>query len=131
MDNPRLRETILVSRNFMLSGCWELSTLIRAEPIMLSFISLVQRVNYLPAFLNNTLTFLRTIKNVPPITGTIEMTASASFQFIRISSMDVPTITNTEEIIVTKAIETNILTESMSEVRFVRSFDGFDLSTKE
>ena len=29
--------------------------------------------------------------------------------------------------ILTKAIETNIFIESISEVRFVNSFDGFDL----
>ena len=57
------------------------------------------------------------------------MTASASFQFMRISRTEVPTITNTEEIIVTKAIETNILTESISDVRFVSSFEGLDLRT--
>ena len=80
--------------------------------------------------LNNTLTFLNTIKKAPPITGTIEITANASFQFIRMSRTQVPAITKTEEIIVTKAIETNIFTESISEVRFVNNFDGFDLRTK-
>ena len=63
------------------------------------------------------------------MTGTIEITVSASFQFIRISRMEVPTITKTEEIIVTKACETNIFTESISDVRFVNSFEGLDLRT--
>ena len=43
---------------------------------------------------------------------------------------EVPAITKTEEMIVTNAIDTNIFTESISEVRFVKSFEGFDLSTK-
>ena len=80
-------------------------------------------------FLNKTLTFLNTIKNVPPIIGTIDMTASASFQFMRISRTEVPTITKTEEIMVTKAMDTNIFTESISDVRFVSNFEGLDLRT--
>ncbi len=39
-------------------------------------------------------------------------------------------MTKTEEIIVTNAIETNIFTESISEVRFVKSFEGFDFRIK-
>ena len=42
---------------------------------------------------------------------------------------EVPAITKTEEIIVTNAIETNNLTESISDVRFVKSFEGLDLRT--
>jgi hypothetical protein len=87
----------------MLSGCWEFNTLINADPIILSFIILLsESMTSLPR-LNNTLTFLNTIKKVPPITGTIEITANASFQFIIISRTEVPAITKTEEIIVTKA----------------------------
>jgi hypothetical protein len=130
IDNPRFFDTRLVSRNFILSGCCEFNTLINAEPIMLSLIILFsESITSLP-FLNNTLTFFNTIKNAPPITGTIEITARASFQFIRIRRMAVPTITKTDEIIVTKAIETNIFMESMSEVRLVNSLEGFDLRTK-
>ena len=82
IDNPRFRDTRLVSRNFILSGCCELSTLINAEPIMLSLIILLRESITSRPFLNNTLTFFNTIKNAPPITGTIEITANASFQFI-------------------------------------------------
>ena len=91
-------------------------------------ILLRESITSLP-FLNNTLTFLNTIKNVPPMTGTIEITARASFQLISMRRTDVPAMTNTEEIIVTKAIETNIFTESISEVRLVSNFEGLDLRT--
>jgi hypothetical protein len=130
MDIPKLRDSKLDSRNFMLSGCWEFSTLIKAEPIILSLIILLSAsITSLP-LLNNTLTFLNTIKKVPPIIGTIDMTAKASFQLMRIRRTEIPAITKTEEIMVTKAIETNNFTESISEVRFVKSFEGLDLRTK-
>jgi hypothetical protein len=103
MDNPRFRDSKLDSRNFILSGCCEFNTLINAEPIMLSFIILLREsITSLP-LLNNTLTFLKTIKNVPPIIGTIEMTVNASFQFIMMRKTEVPTMTKTEDIIVTNA----------------------------
>jgi hypothetical protein len=130
MDIPRLSDSELASMNFRLSGNCEFNTLINAEPIILSFMILLRESMTSLLFLNNTLTFFKTIKKVPPITGTIAITANASFQFIRMSNMDVPTITKTEEIILTKAIDTNIFKESISDVRFVNSFEGFDLRTK-
>jgi hypothetical protein len=127
MDNPILSETELASRNFTLSGCCEFNTLINAEPIMLSLIILFSMSMFSRLRLKSVLTFLITIKKVTAIIGTIAMTVSASYQLMRISKMAVPEIIKTEEMILTKAIETNIFIESISEVRFVNSFDGFDL----
>lgn len=60
--------------------------------------------------------------------GTMVRTANANRVLIVISRTDAPIMMNKEEIIFTNAWETNILTESMSEVRFVRNFEGLDLS---
>jgi hypothetical protein len=78
-----------------------LSTLINADPVILSLMILFSASIFSRLLLKRTLTFLSTIKNAPPMTGTIEITVSASFQFIRISRIEVPAITKTEEIIVT------------------------------
>jgi hypothetical protein len=127
IDNPRLRASVFAVMNFSYSGCCELRIRISAEPMMLSFIVLFNLSITSRVFLNNTLTFLRTKKNAPPIIGTIETTANANFQLSMKSKMQVPTIIKTDETIVTIACDTNIFTESISEVRFVNSLEGLAL----
>ena len=93
---------------------------------MLSFIILL-RVSIISLLrLKSTLTLRKTMKKVIAITGTIEITVIASFQFMVISNTDVPMMTKNDEIIVTNAWETNILIESVSEVRLVNNFEGLD-----
>jgi len=60
--------------------------------------------------------------------GTITSTARASFQLMDINRAAAPTITKSEEMMFTKAMETNIFTESISEVRLVRNLAGSDFT---
>ncbi len=56
--------------------------------------------------------------------GNTASTARASFQSMEISSALAPMMINSDEATATMAIETNIFTESASEVRLVSSFEG-------
>ena len=91
---------------------------------MLSFIVLFSRSIISRAFLNFSLTFFRTIKNVPPIIGIIAITVRASFQSIVNKRIVVPKIKNKEDAIEATACETNIFIESISDVKFVSSLEG-------
>ena len=62
-------------------------------------------------------------KKVTAIIGTIVNTASANRQFILMSKKLAPKIRKMEEINEATACATNCLTESMSEVRLVKSLD--------
>jgi hypothetical protein len=73
---------------------------------------------------NNLRTLERTNQKAIPITGTTVKTAKANFQLIIKSKILAHIIKKTEEIIEEIACETNVFTESTSEVRFVRSFEG-------
>ena len=55
----------------------------------------------------------------------IDTTQIASFQFMVNRKILVPIITKSDDTIEEIACETNIFTESMSEVRFVNNFEGF------
>src|ERR1035437_10033218 len=124
MDSPRSLALVFAARNLLYSSCCEFSTLIMAEPSILSLITLFSQSIISRLFLNKTLTFLSTIKKVPPIIGMIAITGKANFQLIINNKTHEPIIINTDEVMDTTACETNNFIESMSEVKFVRSREG-------
>jgi hypothetical protein len=127
--NPKIENQIsfdfsFASINFLYSKVCEFRILINADPSILSFIILLSQSIVSCAALNSLLTFENIIKKAIQIIGTIVKTARASCQFIIIKRILAQIIKKTEDIIDDIAPETNVFTESTSEVIFVRSFEG-------
>lgn len=114
----------LASKNLLYSNVCELRSLTSEDPSIVSLIILLSQSIVSWVSLNKTRTFDNTRKNVTHIIGTIDKTASANFQLIINSKILAQKIKKTEEIIDEIACETNVFTESTSEVRLVRSFQG-------
>jgi len=124
IENQISFDLLFASINFLYSKVCEFRILINADPSILSFIILLSQSIVSCAALNSLLTFENIIKNAIQIIGTIVKTARASCQFIIIKRTLAQIIKNREDIIDDIAPETNVFTESTSEVIFVRSFEG-------
>ena len=86
------------SRNFSYSKVCEFKSLIKADPRMLSFMTLFSQSIVSWDDLNSLRTFENTKEKVIPITGTIIRTAMASFQSISKRRMLAQIIRKTDDI---------------------------------
>ena len=121
---PLLRACVLASRNLLYSGICAFSTRTSMAPVILSLMMRLSQSTISLLRLKYTFSRLKTSINAMEITGNTASTARASCQSMEISSALAPMIINSDEATATMAIETNIFTESASEVRLVSSLEG-------
>ncbi|EKD92991.1 MAG: hypothetical protein ACD_28C00284G0008 [uncultured bacterium] len=120
---PVALASVLASTNLAYSKCCAWSTRIKAEPKMLSLMTLLSQSITSWALVNSTLTRDSTKKKVPPIKGMMPSVANANRQSMSSNRMLEPTIKKTEEINATMAWDTKSFTASTSDVRLVSSLD--------
>src|SRR5665647_2428050 len=82
IDIPRFFACILASMNLLYSSAWEFKTRTNAAPMMLSLMTLLSQSITSLLFLNNTLTWRKTMKKAPLIIGMMAKTDNASLQSV-------------------------------------------------
>ncbi len=121
---PIARARPLTSRNLANSLRCASSSRTRAAPTMFSFSTLFRASTAAWTSPNSLRTRARTTKKVRAMMGTTSSTARANRQLIQSSRALAPRIRNSDEISDARAVATNILMASTSEVKLVSKVAG-------